>query len=212
MPRRMLNGKASELRRRLAGDRRQRLQEGVEIGNVGRLHARVGRIGKCRIEMLAGRRHALQHGIGEVLDRPRADAVLGILRNVGRHEGAERRLEFKTADQLKPGIALRARLCMTGGAAAGIENALALAASPGPSLARVSAVEPDRRRQEPPGNRADAAQNEERRRRVFSARASPAISSFSSGRSGGRCRNRRRWCRTAPSRHRHRQERRRPPP
>ena len=111
--------------RRLAGDRRQRLHEGVKVGDVGRLHARIGRIGKSRIEMLAGRRHAAQHGVGEILDRPGADAVVRIGGDVGRHEGAERRLQLEAAGQFKLRVALRFRARVAGRAAAGLENPLA---------------------------------------------------------------------------------------
>ena len=50
---------------------------------------------------------------------------LRIGRDVGRHEGAERRLQFEPAGQFEPRRAFRFRACMAGGAAAGPEDALA---------------------------------------------------------------------------------------
>ena len=147
--------------RRLAGDRRQRLHEGVEVGDVGRLHAGIGRVGKGRIEMLAAGRNAAQHGVGEILDRPGADAVCRIGRNVRRHEGAERRLQFKPAGQFQPRLALRTsgvhgRTCSRRPR----KSARRASRRRSPSAASVVGVEPLRRRQEPERRRADAAKDE----------------------------------------------------
>ena len=64
----MLNGNDKLVARRLAGNGRQRLHEGVEVGDVGRLHARIGRVGKGRIEVAAVRRDAAHHGVGEIVE------------------------------------------------------------------------------------------------------------------------------------------------
>ena len=146
---------------------------GVEVGDVGRLHARIGRVGKGRIEVPAVRRDAAQHGVGEIVERPGADAVLGIGRNVRRHEGAERRLQLEAAGQFELRGALGFRPRMAGRAAAGTENALAARRIAGPERGKfrgargVSASSetrtPPRR---PPQGRA-------RRRRAFADRPMP---------------------------------------
>ena len=155
-----VEGKAQRIIRRLAGDCRERLHEGIEIGDVLRLHPRIRGVGEGRIEMLAGGRYALHHGIGEILHRPRADAVPGVLRDIGRHEGAERRLELKAASQFEARLALCARPGMAGRAAAGKEDALSLGGVAGGEFRQGIGIKPDRRRQGPAGDRADATQHD----------------------------------------------------
>ena len=82
-----VEGEGELVARRLARDRRQRLQIGEEVGDVGRLHARIGGIGEGRIVVPAAWRNAAQHGVGEILERPCADAVL----RIGARCSAERR-------------------------------------------------------------------------------------------------------------------------
>ena len=133
--------KAEPVARRLAGDRRQRLHEGVEVGDVGRLHARIGRVGKGRIVVRAARRNAVQHGVGEILERPGADAVL----RIGRDVRARRTCRTaSSARGRRPARSCAApfgfRPRVTGRAAAGIENALAARRHRLPRARRLSAA------------------------------------------------------------------------
>src|SRR5438067_2411533 len=112
--------------------------------------------------MLARRRHTFQQGVSEIPDRPCADAVLGILRNIGRNKGAEWRLEFKPAYELKACVALRPGLGMAGGAAAGIEDTLAPGNIAWAELRQGRRIKRDRCRQQPPRRRAGDAQDEGR--------------------------------------------------
>ncbi len=70
------------------------------------------------------RRRALPHRGDEIGLAPSADAVSRMRRDVGRIEGAERRLQGKAAAE--PGLVLLVRNGMTGRAAAGIEHGLAV--------------------------------------------------------------------------------------
>ena len=86
----------------LARHRRKRLQVGEEIADVFDPSVLVGRVGKGRKKMHAGRRGALRHRGDEFGFGPVADAVGAVRRDVGRIERAERRGYRKTAAELQP--------------------------------------------------------------------------------------------------------------
>src|SRR5262249_15247582 len=108
----------------LALHRRQRLEVGEQVAQVLELHALVGRIGKRRIVMASVGRGALPHGGEKSVPAPAADAVLPVGRDVRHVERSERRLQAEAAAEL--GAIVLAGRGMAGGAAAGIEDRLAV--------------------------------------------------------------------------------------
>ena len=104
----------------LALHRRQRLEMGEQVAHVGHAHALVRAIWERRIIMLAAGAGALGHRGHELRLAPRPDAVLGIGRDVGHVERAERRLEAETAAE--PRLVILSRDGVARGAASGIEH------------------------------------------------------------------------------------------
>ena len=157
--------------RRLAGDRRQRLQEGIEIGDVGRLHARIGGIGKSRIVVLAAGRNALQHGVGEILERPGADAVAwDRCEMFGATKMPNGVFSSSPPASCSAGLAFRFRPAWQDVQPPAQKMRSPLAASPVPSAATVCGVEPCRRRQEPERQPRRRRPERGRRRRAFPSR------------------------------------------
>jgi hypothetical protein len=80
--------------------------------------------------MRAPGRDAAQHGAGEVVERPVADPVVGIGRDIGRDEGSEGAFEAAPAGQdqalLYRRVGLDTGAGVTAGAARRPEDALAM--------------------------------------------------------------------------------------
>ena len=89
-------------------------------------HALIRGVGERRVEVNAARRDAALHGVDEIGERPAADAVLGVGRDVGHVELAERRVERQAAAELQLVVAGRARRGVAGLAAARPEHPLAV--------------------------------------------------------------------------------------
>ena len=89
------------MRQRGRGDRRQRVEIGLEVEQVLDAHALIGGVGEGRIEVDAARRDAELHGVDEIEVRPAADAVIRIGRDVGHVEGAEGGLQRLAATELQ---------------------------------------------------------------------------------------------------------------
>ena len=109
-----VEGKAEVvLARRLPHRRDRGHQVGIDRIDVGILDLGELVVGERGIEMMALAVDPVLHGAAERLLGPRADAGLGIRRDVGGVDGSERRLERKIAGERRP-----VRAGMAGGAVA----------------------------------------------------------------------------------------------
>ena len=85
------------MRARFALDSRQCAQIGHQISHVCQAGLRIRCVRESGIIMIAGRRNAGQHGIGEIGQTPCADPVASMHGNIGRDENAERRFHLMPA-------------------------------------------------------------------------------------------------------------------
>ena len=148
-------GKLQVVAARLPGDRRQRGEEGPEVGDVLRLHPDVGGVGEGRVEVPPVRRDPAQHGVGEV-----AGATSRRCRPPGRWRCSATTKSPKAVFSTRPppslsrsspfGLLRR----VAGGAAAGPEPVSPRAASPAGSAASSAADSPRGMVKKPEGRRA----------------------------------------------------------
>ena len=113
-----IEGECDLVRRRILFGDGERLDEGEEVGDILKPHAREGGVGERRVIVTAVGRHAAHDGVGKIPNRPGTDTVVGIRRDVGCDESAEGGLDRNAARQNRAVARLGARGDMAGGAAA----------------------------------------------------------------------------------------------
>ena len=92
-------GKANLMRQAWRGICGQGLQKGMQVGHILQLHLGIGRIGQGGIVMRALRADTAGDRIGHIQKAPPADALIGVLADVGGDEGAEIRREPLPTDK-----------------------------------------------------------------------------------------------------------------
>ncbi len=120
----------------------------LEVDDIGERQTLIGDVGEGRIEVRAVRRHAELHRIDEVEERPLADAVVRIRRDVGRVERTEGRGEGASAGELEEILAPGVRRRVTRLASAGLKDVGAVG-EVGLVVGQVGGGERLRGRQEP---------------------------------------------------------------